>query len=241
MNTRRLKTHFGSEISLEQDVWRPGNESSLMEFETQKLLNLQNEGLKRRQSGSVQMGQDQSDLNQVGDLEIIVWNKHKTKQLITFKCRQNSLNLNKCDAMENKKSADNAEHLQNFEKIISKISLQILEDQLGKPNYRFSLDTLGTSLISQMSNGGVKQLHWKGGEGAFDMEMRIDSQGPKHSALPPCFKKVSRVRSEIVRNQNQLQKFRYEIDKCSGQQRLKGEFRRVLEYILYCGFYFPAK
>ena len=222
MNTKRFKTYFGSEISLEQDAWRPGNESSLMEFETQKLLNLQSEGLRQRQSGSVQMGQDQNDLNQVGDLEIIVWNKHKTKQLISFKCRQNSLNLSPDQTFEERKSADKAEHLQNFEKTISKISLQILEDKLGKPNYRFSLDTLGTSLISQVSNEGVKQLRWKGGEGAFDMEMRIDSQGPKHSALTPSFKKVSRVRSEIVRNQHQNQRFRNEIAKYSGQQLLKG-------------------
>ena len=230
MNKRELKPHFGSEISLKQDTQRPRYESSMMKFETQKLLDLEIEKLKGRHPGTVQV--DQSDLNQVGDLEIIVWNKHKTKQLISFKCRQNSLNLNKCQ-LEKRKSAHGSEHLRNLEKTISKISLEILEDSQGKPNYRFSLDTLGTSLISQVASEGVKKLHWKGGKGAFDLEMSIDSKKPKQRVLPPSFKKVIRVQSEIIRNRNQNHRFQSEIEKCSFQQRLKGKLGRVLEFFIF--------
>lgn len=215
MNNRGSKSNLSMNFTNHRTITKSPNNFSFMEFNTKHLLphskkssipfnksepayrNFNQMDCSTRLNTSLPSGNFLSkslksiskSKSDIGDLEIIVWNKLKTKRLISFTCKENYLNL---DGFEGSpiSNFDRQNFVESGSKIISKIGIEICEDRQKNAHYRFSLDSLGMAQMKKSEKKNFKELGWSARNGKYNLNLKIDSRHQRKTVYSPFFKKV---------------------------------------------------
>lgn len=111
----------------------------------------------------------QKNQDSCGDVEIVIWNKNKTKKLISFRSEaMQTLFNNKENMLSDNhvlKSFFQREKVDEPKIEVGRVTLKIFEDQLGKRDYKMIVDTKQSSTIQNSGNRGNDMLKWTGGKG----------------------------------------------------------------------------
>lgn len=127
------------------------------------------------------------DRNHPCNLEIVLWNKSRSKKILNFECSSGngkvlSANDQNCFGLsKNMKKS----HMKNNLKQVGNVKIQIYQMPNGENSFKFSFETLDSSTVHSKLSGKNEEINWKGGKDALKFKINLN-QNP--TGAQPKFK-----------------------------------------------------
>lgn len=108
------------------------------------------------------------------ELEIVLWNKTKTKKLVNFVC---STGMKRILRSKNENFFENLKHKKKLKmkknvKEVGKVKIKIFEQENGEKSFEFIFDTRDSSTVHSEKKSANQEINWKGGK--HDLNFKIN-------------------------------------------------------------------
>lgn len=106
-------------------------------------------------------------------LDIVLWNRAKTKKLVNVSCNSNG---KRALMPLSQNCARNLNGNQTFAKMkeVSNIKIKIYECPLGEKSFKFFFETLDSSEVTSKVVDDGNELKWKGGKDSFNFKINLN-------------------------------------------------------------------